>query len=118
MTMRYNRRQWLVACAGLLLFYAAERLTAQVSQEGDTTVFRSGGGEVLLTESLSFEIPAIDFEPVLQIAADAGYSGWIVIEAEQDSAVREPFHYQSMGFQSLRAMARSTGLDATPVSAR
>jgi inosose dehydratase len=54
----------------------------------------------------------VAFEPVLAIAAEHGYSGWLVIEAEQDSAVREPFRYQSMGLRSLRAMARATGLDA------
>ena len=60
----------------------------------------------------------VAFEPVLKIAAEHGYSGWLVIEAEQDSAVREPFHYQNMGLQALRAMARSTGLDtAAPAPA-
>ena len=54
----------------------------------------------------------IAFEPVLTVAAEHGYSGWLVIEAEQDSAVREPFRYQSMGLRALRAMARATGLDA------
>ena len=54
----------------------------------------------------------VAFEPVLTVAAEHGYSGWLVIEAEQDSAVREPFHYQSMGLRALRAMARATGLDA------
>ncbi len=53
----------------------------------------------------------VDFEPVLKIAADAGYQGWLVIEAEQDSAVREPYHYQKMGFEALRRMARAAGLD-------
>lgn len=53
----------------------------------------------------------VDFAPVLKIAAEHGYSGWLVIEAEQDSAVRNPFEYQNMGFQALRDMARATGLD-------
>jgi inosose dehydratase len=53
----------------------------------------------------------VDFEPVLSVAADAGYSGWLVIEAEQDSAVREPYQYQNMGLKALKAMARDTGLD-------
>jgi inosose dehydratase len=48
---------------------------------------------------------------VLRIAAEHGYSGWLVIEAEQDSAVRNPFDYQSLGLTSLKAMARETGLD-------
>jgi inosose dehydratase len=55
---------------------------------------------------------SVAFEPVVKIAAEHGYSGWLVIEAEQDSAVREPFHYQNMGLQALRAMARAAGLDA------
>ena len=59
----------------------------------------------------------VAFEPVLKIAAEHGYQGWLVIEAEQDSAVREPFRYQSMGLTALRRMAREVGLDADPVRA-
>lgn len=55
----------------------------------------------------------VDFAPVLKIAAQHGYSGWLVIEAEQDSAVRNPLHYQSMGHKALREMARAAGLDST-----
>ena len=53
----------------------------------------------------------VDFEPVLKIAAEHGYSGWLVIEAEQDSAVRNPLHYQSMGYKALKSMAQAVGLD-------
>ena len=53
----------------------------------------------------------VNFAPVLEIAARKGYSGWLVIEAEQDSAVRDPFHYQSMGLDALKRMARDAGLD-------
>jgi inosose dehydratase len=53
----------------------------------------------------------VDFAPVLQIAAKHGYSGWLVIEAEQDPAIRDPFEYQSLGLTALRAMARDAGLD-------
>jgi inosose dehydratase len=60
----------------------------------------------------------VAFEPVLAVAAEQGYSGWLVIEAEQDSAVREPFHYQNMGLQTLRRMAHAAGLDAARASAR
>ena len=48
----------------------------------------------------------VAFEPVLKIAAEHGYSGWLVIEAEQDSAVREPFHYQNMGLRRFAHGAR------------
>ena len=54
---------------------------------------------------------AVDFAPVLRTAAEHGYSGWLVIEAEQDSAVRDPRHYQGLGLRALKEMARETGLD-------
>lgn len=53
----------------------------------------------------------VDFEPVLKVAADHGYEGWLVIEAEQDPAVRNPLEYQTLGLKSLKAMARASGLD-------
>ncbi len=53
----------------------------------------------------------VDFLPVLRIAAQHGYQGWLVIEAEQDPDVRNPFEYQSLGLKSLKAMAREAGLD-------
>lgn len=53
----------------------------------------------------------VDFAPVLEAAAARGYRGWLVIEAEQDSLVRDPFRYQDMGLRALKAMARQVGLD-------
>jgi len=53
----------------------------------------------------------VDFLPVLKIAAEHGYRGWLVIEAEQDPAKRDPFTYQSMGLKALRGFARGAGLD-------
>ena len=54
---------------------------------------------------------AVDLAPVLRAAAEQGYSGWLVIEAEQDSAVRDPRHYQGLGLRALKDMARAAGLD-------
>ncbi len=53
----------------------------------------------------------VDFAPVLETAARHDYSGWLVIEAEQDPDQRDPVHYQSMGLKALRKMARDAGLD-------
>ena len=53
----------------------------------------------------------VEFEPVLQVAAEHGYSGWLVIEAEQDPDVRNPLKYQTMGLKALKVMARTAGLD-------
>ena len=64
----------------------------------------------------SFTVPgdpkgAVDFVPVLKIAAEHGYAGWLVIEAEQDPDVRNPLEYQGLGLRSLKAFAREAGLD-------
>ena len=52
----------------------------------------------------------VDFVPVLRIAARHNYQGWLVIEAEQDPDVRNPFEYQSLGLKSLKAFAHEAGL--------
>ena len=53
---------------------------------------------------------AIDFTPLLQLLADTGYDGWIVIEAEQDPDLRNPLLYQTLGLHTLKRIARETGL--------
>ena len=53
----------------------------------------------------------VEFAPVLRLAAEQEYSGWLVIEAEQDPDQRNPFEYQSMGLKALKQMAREAGLD-------
>ncbi|WP_417687413.1 myo-inosose-2 dehydratase [Roseibium sp.] len=53
---------------------------------------------------------AIDFTPLLKLLADNGYDGWIVIEAEQDPADRNPLLYQTLGLHTLKRIARETGL--------
>lgn len=52
---------------------------------------------------------AVDFVASLTIAAKAGYKGWLVIEAEQDPDIRNPFEYQSLGLKSLKEMAYAAG---------
>ncbi|WP_163266141.1 myo-inosose-2 dehydratase [Chelativorans alearense] len=56
---------------------------------------------------------ALDFEPVLKVAAEHGYDGWLVIEAEQDPLKADPVKYQSMGLKALKEAARAAGLDRT-----
>ena len=53
----------------------------------------------------------VDFVPVLKVAADKAYQGWLVIEAEQDPDIRNPYEYQSLGLKSLKSFAREAGLD-------
>lgn len=53
----------------------------------------------------------VDFSPCLKLAADSGYDGWLVIEAEQDPDVRNPMEYQTLGLNSLKSMARDAGFE-------
>lgn len=44
----------------------------------------------------TFTVPgdgAIDFKPVFDILSEADYSGWLLVEAEQDPAKANPFEY-------------------------
>ena len=40
----------------------------------------------------------------------AGYSGWVVVEAEQDPAKAHPLTYARMGSRNLRARLADAGL--------
>ncbi len=53
----------------------------------------------------------VGFEAILKIAAKHGYEGWLVVEAEQDPDVRNPYEYQQTGLQAIKQMAREAGLD-------
>ena len=67
-----------------------------------------------------FTVPGdggIDYAPVLAALAEADYSGWLVVEAEQDPAKADPPTYARMGFESLYAAATAAGLDPTARSA-
>jgi len=52
----------------------------------------------------------IDFAPLLRILKETDYQGWIVIEAEQDPEVRNPFDYQSLGLKTLKQLAQEVNL--------
>ena len=43
-----------------------------------------------------FTVPGdgvIDFRPILQVLADNGYRGWLMVEAEQDARKAHPLTY-------------------------
>lgn len=55
-----------------------------------------------------FTVPgdgAIDFKPILQTLADAGFEGWLVVEAEQDPAKANPLTYAMKARSYLREIA-------------
>ena len=56
-----------------------------------------------------FTVPGdgmIDFEPILATLADHNYSGWLVVEAEQDPALAPSYEYAKKGFDCLSGLVR------------
>ena len=56
-----------------------------------------------------FTVPGdgmIDFEPILTLLAEHNYSGWLVVEAEQDPAVAPSYEYAKKGYDCLAALVR------------
>ncbi len=56
----------------------------------------------------------IDFPALFAILHDAGYSGWVVAEAEQDPAKAPPLAYARMGFCNLARFALKAGFSVEP----
>jgi inosose dehydratase len=60
-----------------------------------------------------FTVPGdgdLDFGKVMQALAAIGYSGWIIVEAEQDPSIADPQRYGELGLKTLRREASAAGL--------
>lgn len=60
-----------------------------------------------------FTVPGdgdLDFKQAMQALAAIGYSGWIIVEAEQDPASADPRRYGELGLKTLRRQALAAGL--------
>ena len=58
----------------------------------------------------TFTIPGdgcIDFEPIFKVLEDAGYEGYMLVEAEQDPAKANPLEY---AIRARKYIAEKTGL--------
>ncbi len=58
----------------------------------------------------TFTVPGdgdVDFAPIFRILEEADYQGWVVVEAEQDPAVANPFEY---ALKARKYIAEHTGL--------
>lgn len=57
-----------------------------------------------------FTVPGdgdVDFAPIFRVLEEAGYEGWVVVEAEQDPAKANPFEY---AVKARKYIAEQTGL--------
>jgi inosose dehydratase len=75
---------------------------------------KSEGGSFLrgVLEGM-FTVPGdgdLDFQKVMQALGDIGYSGWMIVEAEQDPAIADPRRYGVLGLATLRREAAAAGL--------
>jgi inosose dehydratase len=60
-----------------------------------------------------FTVPGdgdLDFGKVMQVLAEIGYGGWIIVEAEQNPAIADPLRYGELGLTTLRREAAAAGL--------
>ncbi len=60
-----------------------------------------------------FTVPGdgkLDYSAVMQALRDIDYSGWVIVEAEQDPAIAEPRRYGQLGLETLRTAADGAGL--------
>lgn len=56
----------------------------------------------------TFTVPGdgvLDFRPVFKLLDESGYQGWLVVEAEQDPAIANPFEYAVKARRYLRETA-------------
>ena len=59
-----------------------------------------------------FTVPGdgvIPYSELLSLLAGANYTGWLVVEAEQDPAKAHPLTYATMGYRNLKALAEAAG---------
>ncbi|RYG16495.1 MAG: myo-inosose-2 dehydratase, partial [Caulobacteraceae bacterium] len=73
------------------------------------------GGSSFLDGVLAgmFTVPGdggIDYAEVMAALKRMDYSGWIVIEAEQDPALADPRTYADLGLKTLKSRAAEAGL--------
>ena len=60
----------------------------------------------------AFTVPGdgcIDYKPFLKVLKDKNYSGWLVVEAEQDPSKANPFEYAKIGYNYLNKTAKECG---------
>ena len=63
-----------------------------------------------------FTVPGdgfIDYPAILKVLTDTGYSGWVVVEAEQDPRKARPLTYAKLGFDNLSRLLTSAGFTVT-----
>jgi inosose dehydratase len=61
-----------------------------------------------------FTVPGdgdFNFPDLFKLVSDADYSGWIVVEAEQDPAKAHPLTYVTMGYKNIQSYCEKFGIE-------
>ena len=86
-------------------------------------IVEEAGGKVNRLEDLSFRgaflegaftVPGdgcIDYKPLFDVLKNKNYSGWLVVEAEQDPAKANPFEYAKIGYKYLTETLEKSGIN-------
>ena len=67
-----------------------------------------------------FTVPGdgcFDYVRLLARLKAVGYSGWLVVEAEQDPAKANPLEYATLGYRNLHSMAEAAGFEIEAATA-
>ena len=62
----------------------------------------------------AFTVPGdgcIDYKPLFDILKEKKYSGWLVVEAEQDPAKANPFKYAKIGYNYLTETLQKSNIE-------
>jgi len=62
----------------------------------------------------AFTVPGdgcIDYKPLFDVLKQKNYSGWLVVEAEQDPAKANPFEYAKIGYKYLTETLKRSNLE-------
>ena len=62
----------------------------------------------------AFTVPGdgcIDYKPLFDVLKEKNYSGWLVVEAEQDPAKANPFEYAKIGYKYLTETLNSSNIE-------
>ena len=62
----------------------------------------------------AFTVPGdgcIDYNPLFDILKTKNYSGWLVVEAEQDPAKANPFEYAKIGYKYLTETLKNSNIE-------
>ena len=62
----------------------------------------------------AFTVPGdgcIDYKPLFDVLKEKNYSGWLVVEAEQDPSKANPFEYAKIGYKYLTGTLKKSNLE-------